>query len=94
MRRTEPRRPISDVEVTVSNPEGKVLGKWRTTAEGEHVSPEGPREHTVNALTSLSYFREAHGGDWYAVLNGPVKIGELAGLLEGVEARLRLATGL
>lgn len=79
-RETKPRLKLGEAEKLVEIP--------------PRVEPEGPREHVVNALTSLSYFRDAHGGDWYAVLNGPVKIAELAGLLEGVEARLRFATGL
>lgn len=78
MRETKPRLKLGTAEKVVEIP--------------PRVEPEGPREHTVNALTSLQYFREANGGDWYTVLNGPVKIGSLAQLLEAVEARLNLAT--
>lgn len=56
------------------------------------VAPEGPREHTANALTSLSAYRQVHGGGWNEALNDPrLTVAELAALLEHVEARLRLA---
>lgn len=56
------------------------------------VSPEGPREHVTNALTSLDTYRQVHGGGWIEALNDPMlTIAELASLLEHVEARLRLA---
>lgn len=56
------------------------------------VSPEGPREHTANALMSLSAYREARGSGWHQVLNrADIQVAELSALLESVEARLRLA---
>ena len=56
------------------------------------VKPEGPREHTANALMALSSYREARGSGWHQVLNrSDIQIAELGALLESVEARLRLA---
>lgn len=83
MRDTEARQPLNA---------GGPMGPGGESPPTPRVEPETAREHAVNALTSLAYFREANGGDWYTVLNGPVKIGSLAQLLEAVEARLTLAT--
>lgn len=63
-------------------------------AAREALSPEGPREHVANALTSLDTYRQVHGGGWSEALHEPtVSIAELSSLLEHVEARLRLALG-